>query len=375
MKLIFSLLIAFAVICSAAMAELIPIIDDNQRLGYINQEGEVVIEPEYSQEISYVRYIYNGDVYPGVEFPNYTYFKDGLATVRKATKFLFFTLWNNYYVIDTAGARVFKSGDNLVYNYSEGVAPIKYSDENVGLHKPQKQWSWVDKTGAEFQPSKLRFAYVSQFKEGYALVLNDNNYGFIDKSGNIIGSPSYEDATLFSEGLASVKIEGKWGYINNKGETVIKYRFDNASPFTGDIARVMDKGAYGYINKAGDLVIKPKYLWATDFSDGLAAVMVDKTQFGYIDKTGKLAVNGGFSMTRKFTEGLGCVEKDGKWGYINTKGAWVIEPQFDFAMSFNDGAAMVWTKNELRYINKSGKTIATLLRGKDYVKVRQKLEP
>ncbi|MEJ1933162.1 WG repeat-containing protein, partial [Nostoc sp. NIES-2111] len=60
----------------------------------------------------------------------------------------------------------------------------------------------------------------------------------------------------FSEGLASVKTEsGKWGFINRQGNIVIKPQFDEVSNFSFGLARVRIGKKYGYIDKYG------KYVW------------------------------------------------------------------------------------------------------------------
>ena len=49
----------------------------------------------------------------------------------------------------------------------------------------------------------------------------DNQYGYIDKDGNVVVEYMYDDATEQNEyGFAAVKKDGKWGAINNKGEVV-----------------------------------------------------------------------------------------------------------------------------------------------------------
>ena len=49
----------------------------------------------------------------------------------------------------------------------------------------------------------------------------DNQYGYVDKDGNVVIEYMYDDATEQNEyGFAAVKKDGKWGAINNKGEVI-----------------------------------------------------------------------------------------------------------------------------------------------------------
>ena len=49
----------------------------------------------------------------------------------------------------------------------------------------------------------------------------DNQYGYVDKDGNVVVEYVYDDATEQNEyGYAAVKKDGKWGAINSRGEVV-----------------------------------------------------------------------------------------------------------------------------------------------------------
>lgn len=49
----------------------------------------------------------------------------------------------------------------------------------------------------------------------------------------------------------------KWGYIDRKGEYVINPLFDETWDFSGGLARVKASGGFGYIDKTGNYVWNP----------------------------------------------------------------------------------------------------------------------
>jgi hypothetical protein len=66
----------------------------------------------------------------------------------------------------------------------------------------------------------------------------------------------------FSEGLAVVVDEHfRWGYIDRAGQVVIEPLFDEAGPFRGELARVeikvRDGRMAGYIDRTGRYVWEP----------------------------------------------------------------------------------------------------------------------
>src|SRR5664280_2471586 len=58
-----------------------------------------------------------------------------------------------------------------------------------------------------------------------------------------------------------------------------------------------------------------------------------KDKFGYIDRTGKLVLKADFAGASRFSEGMAAVQlqKYGKVGYIDETGKVIIPPQFDLA--------------------------------------------
>ena len=55
------------------------------------------------------------------------------------------------------------------------------------------------------------------FSEGLAAVKLNDNYGFIDYSGNEVIPFKYDFAYSFENGKAGVKLNGKWGTIDKQG--------------------------------------------------------------------------------------------------------------------------------------------------------------
>jgi hypothetical protein len=54
-----------------------------------------------------------------------------------------------------------------------------------------------------------------------------------------------------------------------------------------------------------------------------------------MDKTGKMVISREFSWASNFSEGLAAVKLDDKWGYIDKTGKMVIAAQFEAALSFS----------------------------------------
>ena len=166
---------------------LIAVTRDN-KLGFVNLQGETVITPQYDLGIY--------DVYKDIDFrdnPNINLrvdkeqdrvedfvFVDGLARVRKDKKYHFINKENKI-VIEDVGVEVKNIAKQRSYNsFNDGLA-IKVVDK-----EGKKSCGYIDKTGKEIISPKFKNCNIFVGK----LVLNDGNY--IDRIGEVVNSYNYD---------------------------------------------------------------------------------------------------------------------------------------------------------------------------------------
>ncbi len=338
-------------------------------------------------------------------------FSEGLAKIKMNDKYGF---------INTKGEIVIEAKYESASNFSEGLAVVGIPDtekESTQYSKPQK-YGYIDKDGnVVIEP---QYEGCSDFKDGKATVKKGIKDAFIDKTGKqltdfiythglgsssnqqMLGgglavvsasdvgiktgwytiidtnndykpivNESFGDVGTLSSGLIAVKQadstnKGKYGYIDTKGNLVIDYQYDTAYTFINEMAMVEKDGKVGLINSKGEVIVDFKYpdsnnMVTVDFSkDNNGMILLyDGEQEIYFDKDGneKIKLEKGISG-RNFAEGYAKVEKDDKNGYIDANGKLVIDYQYKTALDFSDGLAYV-TKdsNSFEFINNKGKTI------------------
>lgn len=287
----------------------------NEKFGFIDTTGLLVIQPRYDQA---------------------WHFCEGLARVRIGER------WG---YIDKHERIIIPPQFEDAGNFTAGLARVRFGEK----------WGYIDQKGRMIiQP---QFDWVDEICEGLARVRIGEKWGYIDKIGRYVIQPQFDWAGYFSEGLAVVpRMSNKWGYIDKTGRLVIQPQFDRAGSFTEGLAGVEVGDKWGYIDKNGDWVIQPQFDGASEFSDGLAIVSV-KGKYGFIDKNGRWFIPPQFDWTENFSEGLAVVVINYKWGYINKTGRLAIKPQFDWAGQFSDGLASVVIDHHSTYIDKTGKFI------------------
>jgi hypothetical protein len=264
---------------------------------------------------------------------------DGMISVRKDGR---------YGVVDMAGNVVVETEYEEEVVYSEGFAVVEKDGK----------YGYLDKTGAvaiDFQ-----FEAADSFHSGLAGVEVNGVAGYIDTTGTIVIDPIYETALSFQSygdkatEVTLVEKDGNWLYINKQGEEFTYAEnaqpciegFDCAPVFYDGLSLAGEEGSYGYVDAEGNTVIEPQYYEASNFSEGLAAVLLNGYGYGFIDTSGNMVFESHFQNIRSFSEGLAAVcpaenNPERLWGYIDTAGNMVIEPQFDEAYDFSDGYAQV----------------------------------
>jgi hypothetical protein len=186
-------------------------------------------------------------------------------------------------------------------------------------------------------------------------VRQDNKWGFIDKTGQVVIDFQYDDALEFSGGLAAVKLDGKWGYVDESGARVVAPQpWHSAGEFSDGLAPVKTVNPLAltetavittYIDETGIEVIPADPTWSdgSSFSEGLAAFYLQGSGTGFINTDAKVVIQLPDAVVAgRFSEGLAAVEDAPyRCGYIDRSGGFVIEPQYQYATEFNHGLAVV----------------------------------
>jgi DUF971 family protein len=295
-------------------SESLALVKSGGKWGYINSKGEYVIKPKFETAGSFQEglaqvksggkwgYINSkGEYAIAPQFKEAGTFCDGLARVKSTDGKVGYIGKNGKYVIaanyrdgsvffgeqaftlSASGAVVCidKTGNTkftleqaqYVWGYSEGLTmfltpggKIKYINK-LGKVVFEKNCDFVGKCAVHQCGGNLSLGQEieivnepqTEYSEGLAKKQSGNKWGFIDKTGNFVIKPQFDDAHDFSEGLAAVKLNGKWGYIDKNGSFGIQLQFDDIRVergFYGGVASVWDSDEESdlYINKRGEVI-------------------------------------------------------------------------------------------------------------------------
>lgn len=214
--------------------------------------------------------------------------------------------------------------------------------------------------------------------EGRYQTYINGDAAYVCESGKIAIQPSRRlgAAGNFRENRATIYVDGKYGFIDEAGQIVIQPQFGFASDFSEGLAAVKTAeagvdgsglprvGKTGFIDKSGKMVIRPTFEFAGDFKNGLAYAKTS-AGVGFIDRTGSFVIQPQFKAAGDFSEGLAPVMRANQWGYVDAGGKLAISYRFQEAGAFSEGLAAVTTGDHGGFIDKTGKLVIPARFGSD----------
>jgi len=156
-------------------------IEVNNKYGFIDNDGHVVIDPKYDCVLS-------------------TYFSENLCPIQ---------IDNMCGFIDLTGNLKIKPEYDEVTDFMYGLSAVSKFEK----------WGYINKDGEVIIP--LVFDDACCFSQDeLATVKLKNKWGYINKLGEFIISPQFDEAYDFDGSLAKVIINEKFGYINRQGNII-----------------------------------------------------------------------------------------------------------------------------------------------------------
>ncbi len=245
---------------------------------------------------------------------------------------------------------------------SDGISAFQQFSDALYPVRNKDKWGYINRKGEiVLQP---QWEDAGDFYEGLAKAAtteeSNMRYGFINSKGEWIVKPIYQRAFDFSDGFAVVQRNDLYGYVNSSGREIIPCQFEEAGPFSEGYAAIKKGGWTGFINTSGVIVVEPAYTVSVHhprFKEGLAPVFGADEQTGFVDTTGQWGISAQFHSAGNFVDGLAWAmwQQDDssaehgftiKGGYIDREGVYVIPPEYDFGWDFSEGLATVWVRSE-----------------------------
>jgi len=212
-------------------------------------------------------------------------------------------------------------------------------------------------------------------------------WGIIDEQGHYQISPLFEKVAIFFNGYAPVMKNGRWGFIDTQARMIVPCQLDNiwekppttmfrvrfsagakgepvesADEVSEDWSGGFDPGVFpackddkwGVIASSGTWLVEPCLDRIHPVSE-TSALVEKQGKFGFIARNGIMVVEPVFDGAGRFADGLAPCSEKGRWGFIDASGTFVIEPQYAYAFPFVHGSAIVQEGKKIGVLGTDGK--------------------
>lgn len=254
--------------------------------------------------------------------------------------------------------------------FSEGLAFVREPKTKFWMFVFEYDYIAIDERGG--RRFSIAEANIKGFRDGVAPFRKESEalserlgyvpYGYLNKSGEILIEPQFKLASFFSEDRALVFKDGRLYFIDKTGEENPKLPIWDASLFSEGLAAVkLDK------DKVVDTAAEPEPI----YQEAVAGIPpedeydresepIDYDLWGYIDKSGEFVIKPKFDRAFKFVEGFAQVAVDGKIGFIDKSGNYLVDPKYDLAADFSEGLARVQLDGYFGFVDSEGKIAVDL---------------
>lgn len=302
---------------------------ENNHWGLIDQTGKVILAPKFDQ-IGKSTHGWIPDTWEFEKLPNDVSVEMTMSSGDPVTGRVIPIRLNGQFGLATRQGEVYALGkyENIDWRFRDDLLEVS-SGDRIGF---------ADDRGELVIP--CQFDEVRGFKGGYAFVKKAGHWGIIDRTGQVIVAPIWDQVDQFTrEGLTAVRIGDKLGMVKLNGETAIPIKFDKiiGSP-SASLMPVVDSGRLIYVRPDGH----------GTFAFELTCPEPPKRLFGFL--SGSPEVKG-----LPFWAKSAIVRCGKHYGLVNAKGQFLLEPVWDdIKTEFRDGRTIVKSGKAMGIIDEDG---------------------
>ncbi|GAB2807280.1 PKD domain-containing protein [Ferruginibacter profundus] len=137
---------------------------------------------------------------------------------------------------------------------------------------------------------KLTWDEQEPFVNGFARVLKNNKFSFINKAGSLINPLEFDGARNFNNHLAAVQKNNKWGFIDESGKVIIPFMYDIVYDFTENITGVFGNKRWWLINTKAQVMKALDITVFYGYKNGIAKIEKNG-RYGTINVNGEITFN------------------------------------------------------------------------------------
>ena len=321
--------------------------------GYINYLGEKLLDTKYSEIIRIqdtntkddIYLIANSDV-------KSSFYKNKKEIIKSDYEDIQYDIVNKKLILQK------NQKQGLADLNGKIIIPIEYDNiiiagscinaqknGEVMLFKPD---------GVKSQNNNLISMFQTENEKFIICVNNEEKYGVIDNNENQIIENKYFFLSYLWEDYFIAKNENYFGIINSSNEIILNFEYDSLQKVEQtNILEGLKNNKKIYLNKNLKQIKEFEDVKRKLENNYLKLYSINKKELIYLDKDGNVVENTDHLNAKLFAK-----EENGKWGFINKAGEFIVNAKFDYVTEFNKyGFAGIMKDGKWGVIDEAGTII------------------
>lgn len=200
------------------------------------------------------------------------------------------------------------------------IYPVNFLNGHILTMDRESRWVVIDRNGnrklPQYRIESNFFEGVAivqdSFKTGEINFSSQYKYGLVDEDGRFLFTPQFDLVGRYGSGLCPAlvgskvgdqvafadqvrvdnNIGGKWGFVNRRGEFVFNPIYEDAKGFSENIGAIKMGGLWGYMAPDGSMITGFEFRWVGYFKNGMARVKLGPIHndydehYAYINRNG-----------------------------------------------------------------------------------------
>lgn len=321
--------------------------------GYINYLGEKLLDTKYSEIIRIqdtnskddIYLIANSDV-------KSSFYKNNKEIIKSNYEDIQYDIANKKLILQK------NQKQGLADLNGKIIIPIEYDNIIVAgsCINAQKNGEVIlfKPDGAKIQNNNLISMFQTENEKFIICVNNEEKYGIIDNNENQIIENKYFFLSYLWEDYFIAKNENYFGIINSSNEIILNFEYDSLQKVEQtNIIEGLKNNKKIYLNKNLKQIKEFEDIKRKMDNNYLKLYSITQKELMYLDKDGNIIENIDYLNTKLFAK-----EENGKWGFINKAGEFIVNAKFDYVTEFNKyGFAGIMKDEKWGVIDEAGTVI------------------
>ena len=321
--------------------------------GYINYLGEKLLDTKYSEIIRIqdtnskddIYLIANSDV-------KSSFYKNKKEIIKSDYEDIQYDIANKKLILQK------NQKQGLADLNGKIIIPIEYDNIIVAgsCINAQKNGEVIlfKPDGAKIQNNNLISMFQTENEKFIICVNNEEKYGIIDNNENQIIENKYFFLSYLWEDYFIAKNENYFGIINSSNEIILNFEYDSLQKVEQtNIIEGLKNNKKIYLNKNLKQIKEFEDIKRKMDNNYLKLYSITQKELMYLDKDGNIIENIDYLNTKLFAK-----EENGKWGFINKAGEFIVDAKFDYVTEFNKyGFAGIMKDEKWGVIDEAGTVI------------------